>query len=98
MARLSHQFGVSDIILENRLARFLHATLGEEGKLWRRAHKVEEATIFSIDERNAFDFTLKVFDNDPRLTILTPQTIEPSDVPLGRTISSHLAAAAGTGT
>lgn len=66
------EFSVTDIILENRLARFLHGVLGEEGKLWRRA-TVDKITIFSLAEDNAFVFTMKVFDNDPRITIIQPR-------------------------
>lgn len=68
------EFSVEDIILANKIAKFLHATIGEEGKLWRTAQApVGKATVFSVAEDNAFSFTMKVFDNDPRITVLQPR-------------------------
>lgn len=64
------QISTEDIPLANRIARFLHATIGEEGKLWKSAMQ-GKITIFTIAEANAFRFTAQVFDaeHDKRLTI-----------------------------
>lgn len=71
------QFSTEDIILENKIAKFLHAAIGEEGKLWRRASR-EKFTIFTVDEDNAFSFTMKIFDNDPRIKVIPNITQEAS--------------------
>ena len=66
-----NKFSVTDIILENRVARLLHSVLGEEGKLWDRSYKDGEPVIFALVEKNAMDFVLKIFDNDARIIPVT---------------------------